>query len=411
MSQHFVIVGAGEAGARAAMALREQGFDGDVTLIGGETHLPYERPPLSKEGMLAQVFAAKTIASAERLSDANVTFRGGDQVAQIDRAGKRLTMGDGTALPYDKLLLSTGASPRRLPGVEGERIVYLRTIEDAQRLRGALGPGRHIAIVGGGFIGLELAASARARGADVTLIEALPRLLSRGVPEAIAGQIAARHLAGGVKLVFGDPIAAIASSDASAMITFASQKRIEADLVLIGIGAVPNMALAEAAGLAIDNGIAVDGQLATADADIFAAGDCASFPLAIYGGRRVRLESWRNAQDQGNLAASNMLGAGEVGSSVPWFWSDQYELTLQIAGLSDEGAVTVQRDFPDGSILFHLSADGRLVAASGIGVGNAVAKDIRLAEMLIRRGARPDVTALGDPGVRLKALLAQGELV
>jgi 3-phenylpropionate/trans-cinnamate dioxygenase ferredoxin reductase subunit len=319
-------------------------------------------------------------------------------------------MGDGSALPYDKLLLATGASPRRLPGVEGERIVYLRTIEDAQRLRGALEPGRHIAIVGGGFIGLELAASARARGAEVTLVEALPRLLSRGVPERIAARIQARHLAGGVRLVFGDPIAAIESATVSARLTLASGMRIEADLVLIGIGAVPNVALAEAAGLTLTNGIAVDEQLATGDADIFAAGDCCSFPLAIYGGRRVRLESWRNAQDQGNLAASNMLGAGEVGASVPWFWSDQYELTLQIAGLADEGALAVERELADGSILFHLSADGRLVAASGIGCGNAVAKDIRLAEMLIGRGARPDVAALGDPGVRLKGLLAQGEL-
>jgi 3-phenylpropionate/trans-cinnamate dioxygenase ferredoxin reductase subunit len=406
MSRHFVIVGAGEAGARAAMGLREQGFDGDVTLVGGETHLPYERPPLSKDGMVAEVFAAKTIATAERLAEVGVAFRGGVQVAGIDRAGKRLAMGDGSALPYDKLLLATGASPRRLAGVEGERIVYLRTIEDAQRLRGALGAGRHIAIVGGGFIGLELAASARARGAAVTLIEALPRLLSRGVPEAIAGRIAARHLTGGVRLVFGDAIAGIESGADSATVMLASGMRLDADLVLIGIGAVPNVGLAEAAGLAIDNGVAVDGQLATGDANIFAAGDCASFPLAIYGGRRVRLESWRNAQDQGNLAARNMLGAGEVGASVPWFWSDQYELTLQIAGLADEGVLTVERELAEGSILFHLSADGRLVAASGIGVGNAVAKDIRLAEMLIGRGARPDVAALGDPGVRLKGLLA-----
>ncbi|MDB5531190.1 MAG: ferredoxin reductase [Devosia sp.] len=410
MSKHFVIVGAGEAGARAAMALREQGFDGDVTLVGGETHLPYERPPLSKDGMVAEVFAAKTIATAERLVDAGVAFRGGVTVAGIDRAGKRLEMKGGSTLPYDKLLLATGASPRRLAGVEGERIVYLRTIEDAQRLRGALGPGRHIAIIGGGFIGLELAASARARGAEVTLIEALPRLLSRGVPAGIAARIQARHLAGGVRLVFGDPIAAIESAAVSARVTLESGMCIEADMVLIGIGAAPNVALAEAAGLTVVNGIAVDERLQTTDADIFAAGDCCSFPLAIYGGRRVRLESWRNAQDQGNLAARNMLSAGEVGASVPWFWSDQYELTLQIAGLADEGALTVERELAEGSILFHLSADGRLVAASGIGVGNAVAKDIRLAEMLIGRRARPDMAALGDPGVRLKVLLSQGEL-
>jgi 3-phenylpropionate/trans-cinnamate dioxygenase ferredoxin reductase subunit len=407
VTQHFVIVGAGECGARAAMALREQGFGGDVTLVGGENHLPYERPPLSKEGMLAEVFAAKTIATAERLAEVGVAFRGGLQVAAIDRGAKRLVGGNGTALPYDKLLLATGASPRRLPDVDGERFVYLRTMEDAQRIRGALNAGSHIAIVGGGFIGLELAATARRRGADVTLIEALPRLLSRGVPEAIARQIEARHREGGVELVFGDGIAAMTSGADSAVVTLNSGRVIEADLVLIGIGAVPNVSLAAEAGLEVDNGVAVDQCLGTGDANIFAAGDCCSFPLAIYGGRRVRLESWRNAQDQGSLAARNMLGANEAVSSVPWFWSDQYELTLQIAGLSDEGSTVVRRELGDGaSILFHLSADGRLVAASGIGVGNVVAKDIRLAEMLIGRAARPDVAALGDVGVKLKGLLA-----
>lgn len=407
MTQHFVIVGAGECGARAAMALREQGFDGDVTLFGGETHLPYERPPLSKDGMLAEVFAAKTIATAERMAETGVAFQGGMRVDGIDRAAKRLVGADGSALPYDRLLLATGASPRRLPGAEGERVVYLRTLEDAQRLRGELLPGRRLTIVGGGFIGLELAASARARGAEVTVIEALPRLLSRAVPEAIAALIQARHELEGVELVFGDGIAAIRSGASAATVQLNSGRHVVADLVLVGIGAVPNTALAVEGGLAVDNGIAVDRHLATGDADIFAAGDCCSFPLAIYGGRRVRLESWRNAQDQGNLAARNMLGANEAIGTVPWFWSDQYELTLQIAGLSDEGATMVRRDLGDGAtILFHMAGDGRLVAASGIGVGNAVAKDIRLAEMLIGRGARPSIDALGDTGVKLKGLLA-----
>jgi 3-phenylpropionate/trans-cinnamate dioxygenase ferredoxin reductase subunit len=407
VAQHFVIVGAGECGVRAAMALREQGFDGDVTLVGGEIHLPYERPPLSKGGMLAEVFAAKTIASAERLAQASVVFRGGWQVTALDRKGKRLVGADGSALPYDKLLLATGASPRRMAGTESDRVVYLRTLDDAQRLRGALLPGRRLTIVGGGFIGLELAASARARGAEVIVIEALPRLLSRAVPEALAAQIQARHELGGVGLVFGDGIAEIQSDAGGATVRLNSGRHIVADLVLVGIGAIPNTGLAVDAGLAVDNGIAVDRHLGTGDADILAAGDCCSFPLEIYGGRRVRLESWRNAQDQGNLAARNMLGANEAIATVPWFWSDQYELTLQIAGLSDEGATVVRRDLGDGAtILFHIAADGRLVAASGIGVGNAVAKDIRLAEMLIGRGARPSVAALGDAGVKLKGLLA-----
>lgn len=407
MTQHFVIVGAGECGVRAAMALREEGFDGDVTLVGGEVHLPYERPPLSKDGMLAEIFAAKPIATAERMAEANVTFRGGVEVSGLDRPGKRLVMGDGSALPYDGLLLATGAAPRKLPDVAGRHIAYLRTLDDAQRLRGALQPGKRLAIVGGGFIGLELAASARARGAEVVLMEALPRLLSRAVPEAIAAQIQARHELAGVELVFGDGIAGIADGADSATVTLKSGRSVEADLVLIGIGSVPNVTLAADAGLAVENGIAVDRHLATGDAAIFAAGDCCSFPLQIYGGRRVRLESWRNAQDQGALAAKNMLGANATVSHVPWFWSDQYELGLQIAGLSDEGTSVVRRELGDGAvILFHISADGRLVAASGIGKGNAVAKDIRLAEMLIGRGARVDGGALADAGVKLKSLLA-----
>jgi 3-phenylpropionate/trans-cinnamate dioxygenase ferredoxin reductase subunit len=407
MARHFVIVGAGECGARAAMALREEGFDGDVTLIGAERHLPYERPPLSKQGMLAEVFAAKTIATAERLAAAAVAFRSGTHIAAIDRSAKRLHDADGTTLPYDKLLLATGASPRRLPGSAGQRIVYLRTLDDARRLREELLPGRRLAIVGGGFIGLELASSARARGADVTVIEALPRLLARAVPEAIAAQIQARHQLEGVTLILGEGIASIEDQASAAIVALNSGRRVEAELVLVGIGAVPNVALGAEAGLAVDNGIAVDRHLATSDPDILAAGDCCSFPLDLYGGRRVRLESWRNAQDQGSLAARNMLGANEAIASVPWFWSDQYDLTLQIAGLSDEGATTVRRDLEAGAtILFHLAADGRLVAASGIGTGGAVAKDIRLAEMLIARRASLGAEQLADPAVKLKSLLA-----
>ena len=176
---------------------------------------------------------------------------------------------------------------------------------------------------------------------------------------------------------------------------------------MIGIGAVPVTGLAEAAGLAVENGIAVDAELRTSDPDIYAAGDCCSFPLDIYGGRRVRLESWRNAQDQGALAARNMIGGSEGHAAVPWFWSDQYDMTLQIAGLSDEASSSVRRDLDDGAfILFHLAGDGRLVAASGIGRGNAVARDIRLAEMMIAKRARPTPDQLASPDVKLKSLLA-----
>jgi 3-phenylpropionate/trans-cinnamate dioxygenase ferredoxin reductase subunit len=320
-----------------------------------------------------------------------------------------VTLADGRTLPYDKLLLATGAAPRRLPlpGADDGRCAYLRTHDDALRIRNALHAGNHVAILGGGFIGLEIAASARKRGAGITVIEALPRILTRGVPEEIARIVDARHRREGVNLACGKALLALHETASGVEIALSDGSVVSADLVIIGIGAVPVTRLAQDAGLTIDNGIAVDGQLRTSDPDIYAAGDCCSFPLALYGGRRVRLECWRNALDQGGLAARNMLGAGESASAVPWFWSDQYDMRLQIAGLPDEGMQSVRRDLSeDAFILFHLSADGRLVAASGIAHGNTVAKDIRLAEMLIAKGARPEPAALARPQVKLKSLLA-----
>lgn len=406
----MVIVGAGECGARAAFALREHGHDGAITLIGEEQHLPYERPPLSKELLTADATPSpKWVGPANGLSLAGIDCISGHAVTAIDRPAKTVHLAGGTVIPYARLLLATGAAPRRLPLAPdaSERILYLRSFADALRIRDHLKPGSHIAVIGGGFIGLELAASARKRGVDVTLIEALPRILMRGVPEEIATVVAKRHLAEGVRLTCGQGLRSIVEDGSRVVIQLADGETVEADCVVIGIGAVPVTALAERAGLAIDNGIAVDEMLRTADPDILAAGDCCSFPLAIHGGRRVRLESWRSAQDQGTLAARNMLGAAEPASAVPWFWSDQYHLTLQVAGLADGAASAVRRDLGDGAfILFHLADDGRLLAASGIGPGNAVAKDIRLAEMLIAKGARPLPDQLAAPDVRLKTLLA-----
>lgn len=401
----MLIIGAGESGVRAALALREAGFDGAVTLVGAERHAPYERPPMSKELMLAaEELPPKTIATLERLASAEIVFQPARVAEAIERATKQVRLAGGDALPYDRLLLATGASPRRLnvPGADGGHVVYLRTHDDALRIRSRLRPGASVAIVGGGFIGLELAAAARQRDAEVTVIEALPRLLTRGVPEEIATRLAARHAAAGVRLLFGQGVSAI---DAEG-VALADGGAVRAETIVVGIGAAPETRLAAGAGLAIENGVKVDAWLRTSDPDIFAAGDCCSFPLELYGGRRVRLESWRSAQELGGLAARNMLGADEPISAVPWFWSDQYELTLQMAGLADEGETVVRRESADALVLFHLKQDGRLVAASGIGVGNAVARDIRVAEMLIGRQARPDAAALADAGVKLKGLLA-----
>lgn len=408
MQAGMVIIGAGECGGRAALTLRELGYDGPVTLVGDEPHLPYERPPLSKDAMTSDALEIKAIASDAILAERAIRHIHSVQAVAIDRTAHTVRLTDGSVLLYDKLLLATGSIPRKLPmpGL-GERCVYLRTFADALAIRQHLSAGNRVAIIGGGFIGLELAASARKLGAAVTVIEAQPRILMRGVPAEIAQIVHQEHEAEGVKILTGQGIISIADDGTEACIALADGQEIVADLAVIGIGAVPVTGLAVEAGLTIDNGIAVDATLRTGDPDIFAAGDCCSFPLAVYAGRRVRLEAWRNAQEQGALAARNMLGADEAHAAVPWFWSDQYGLSLQIAGLSDEGKSTVRRDLSDGAfILFHLAEDGRLVAASGIGPGNAVARDIRLAEMLIAKRVKPAPEALGSQDVKLKSLLA-----
>ncbi|NVD39811.1 FAD-dependent oxidoreductase [Ensifer sp. HO-A22] len=404
----IIIVGAGECGARAAFGLREKGYEAEITLIGAEPHLPYERPPLSKDG-LADPQDPKFVADAERYQAAGIKVLTDSSVEAIDRAAKTVRTADGRELTYDRLLLATGSRPRLLPGQPQATplIRVLRTHADAAAIRLHLAPGKVIAIIGGGFIGLELAATARKRGADVVLLEGLPRVLSRGVPEEIATVVAERHRLEGVDIRCNVRILGIEAGEERAKIDLGDGGLLEADLVVVGIGAVPNTALAEAAGLFVDNGIAVDETLCTSDPNIFAAGDCCSFPLGHYGGRRIRLEAWRNAQDQGTLAAANLLGAAEPIASVPWFWSDQYDLTLQIAGLAEGAATTVRRDLGDGAfILFHLDASGRLISASGIGKGNAIARDIRLAEMLIAAGKRPSPQALRSTETKLKALLA-----
>lgn len=405
----MVIVGAGECGIRAASSLRERGYEGPVTLIGAEVHLPYERPPLSKEAMAGDMDPTlKLIVTHETLAERNVTLVSGAEAISIDRDVRKVTLSNGAIIPYNNLLLATGAAPRRLAMAEGKAAcVYLRTFDDALAIRAHLTRGVRVAVIGGGFIGLELAASARKLGCSVTVIESLPRILARAVPAEIAEVIHAEHVRHGVDIRTGTGLTAIEENGNALRITLGDGATLDADLCVVGIGAVPNVALAEQAGLVVENGIAVDAELRTADPHIFAAGDCCSFPVELYNNRRIRLEAWRNAQEQGALAAGNMLGGSDGHNAVPWFWSDQYELGLQIAGLSDEGRQTVRRDVGEGAfILFHLAEDGRLVAASGIGPGNAVARDIRLAEMLIAKRASPPIDKLRAPETKLKALLA-----
>jgi 3-phenylpropionate/trans-cinnamate dioxygenase ferredoxin reductase component len=403
----MVIVGAGQAGARAALTLRERGWTGPVTLIGEEAFLPYERPPLSKALVLAdEEPAPKTIIDAARLGELDIAHLA-RRAQAIDREAAEVVCDDGQRVPYHRLLLALGARARRLELPGAEQAHYVRTFEDAVALRPQLQAGRRVAIIGGGYLGLELAASAAGRGCIVTVIELAPRLLSRDVPAAIADAVAARHLAAGVTFILESTVERIEKHPNGAVVALADREHIACDLVIASVGAVPDTALAGHSGLDLTNGIKADHFLRTNDPEIFAAGDCCSFPHPLYEGRRIRLEAWHNAEDQGVAAAENMLGSENVYSAVPKFWSDQYDLTLQIVGLPGAGHSALHRRVEDvGDLHFHLAADGRLVAASGIGPTGKIARDVRLAEMLIERRAYPDPAKLVSPEVRLKSLLA-----
>jgi 3-phenylpropionate/trans-cinnamate dioxygenase ferredoxin reductase subunit len=351
--------------------------------------------------------APATICETAQLAAAGIDFLGGVLVSGIDREAHEVILADGRRIPYARLLIATGARARRLRIPGADRVLYLRRFSDALALRDRVRPAVRIGIIGGGFIGSELAASFSARDCAVSVVELSTRLMGRGVPAEIADLVAARHIAAGVTLIFGAGVARIEATGGGSRIVLDGGAAIECDVVVAGVGAIPETTLAESATLEIENGVKVDGRLTTSDPDIFAAGDCCSFPHPIFGDRRIRLEAWRNALDQGNAAARNMAGAGETYAAVPSFWSDQYDLTIRIAGLPDAGAVEVVRTREDGVDLhFALGADGALVAAGGVGQGDAVAKDIRLAEMLIARRAAPDPELLANPSISLKAMLS-----
>lgn len=389
----IVIIGAGECGVRAAFALREQGFAGRITVVGEETGLPYERPPLSK----AVDSSVRPIRPEAAYAAAGIGLRRGDRATEIDRAAQRVSLHSGQSLAYDALLIATGARARLFPTMESCRT--LRTDADAVAILDSITPGVFLGIIGGGFIGLELAAVARLRGAHVTVFEAGARLLGRAVPAEIAHLVADRHLAEGVAIETGVEIAA--ATDTTVSLSYGETRNF--DMVVAGIGSLPNTELAEAAGIEVSNGIRVDAAFKTSDPHIFAAGDCCSFD---WRGAPVRLESWKAAQDQGAFVAEAMLGKADSYRAVPWFWSDQYDLTLQVAGIFDPGLAISQRPTADGQcIVFQCNSAGHLIAAAGIGPGNSIAKDIRIFEKLIERDAPLDAGLLADPSQNIKRLL------
>lgn len=388
-----VIVGAGHAGGSVAALLRQYGYGGPITLLGTEPHAPYQRPPLSKARLKGEPVDLALRPDAFYAAQ-TITLRTGVTVAAIDRIAGAVLLADGTSLPFAHCILATGARPRTLPG----DALTLRSIEDADRLRDMLKPGARLAIIGGGYIGLEVAASARALGAEAIVLEREPRLLARTASLGLAAFLEARHRAAGVDIRLGVDVAAIEAGG----IRLGDGSRIACDGTLVGVGAIPNDELAREAGLATDRGIVVDDQARTSDPRIFAIGDCTLRPVARYG-RLCRLESVPSATEQAKQAAAAITGRAAPAAEVPWFWSDQYALRLQLAGLTFDATHTVTRGDPDagGFAIFHLAADNTVEAVEAVDDSAA----FMAARQLIARRARPDPAALADPAVPLKSLL------
>ena len=398
----IVIIGAGHAGFQCAAALRQQAFEGDVTLIGDEGHLPYQRPPLSKAVLSGEAAPETThLFKPDEHAALGLDFRAEARVTGIDRSAKRVTLGSGESLAYDKLILTTGGTARRLPVPGGDlpRVLYLRTIEDSLAIRAALGPGKKLVVIGGGWIGLEVAATARKLGASVVVVEGLDRLCARSVPPAISAFLRARHEREGVDIRLGAGVKAIEDRGAL-VVRLADGSSLEADAVVAGIGLEPDVALARDAGLTVDNGILVDEQCRTSDPDVFAAGDCANTPLPCLG-RRVRLESWANAQNQAIVAAKAALGQDVCYDELPWFWSDQYDVNLQLLGLPARWPEPVVRGDPaSGSFSQFYLDDDRIVAIVAV---NAP-RDLRAAKKLVQTRKAVSAASIADPAVQLQRL-------
>jgi NADPH-dependent 2,4-dienoyl-CoA reductase/sulfur reductase-like enzyme len=390
-----VIVGAGHAGGRAVKVLREAGFKGTVTLIGAEVHMPYERPPLSKEFLQVPGARQSWVLEPDYVHQQDIQVRLGCSVLSIDRGRQVVTLDDASEVAYDRLLLATGASVRQLsiPGYPSAHIHYLRTITDAQALERRLAPGRRVAIIGGGFIGLEVAASARARGCDVVVLEAADRLLPRLGSAEASEHVLSHHVRCGIDVRLG---ARLAGSDGRRL-RLSDGGVLDTDLLVAGIGVSPNIELASRAQLATDDGIITDADGRTSDPNIFAAGDVTrQWHPAL--GRRVRLESWQNANLQAEAAARSMMGLPPVRCEPPWVWSDQGSLNLQVAGAPAEIDRTIVRhDDADGSTsIFQFLAE-RLVG--GITLNRAK-------EMALIRRVLTDPTSSFDPSMLADASIS-----
>ena len=397
-----VIIGAGHAGGTAAALLRQYGHEGPILLAGEEPAPPYQRPPLSKAWLKGEADLEALLLRPEGFyAEHDIELRKGVTATAVDAAGKTVTFADGTVEPYDALILATGSTARKLalPGADRPDLLELRTLADAERLKAALGPGRRLAVVGGGYVGLEAAASARALGAGAVIIERMDRVLARVASPTLSDFFTGYHRAHGVEVLTSAEVTAFEEGG----VRLADGQLIEADAILVGVGAQACDQLAASAGLALGNGVVVDETARTSDPAIWAIGDVAFRPVPVHGGARHRLESVPNALEQAKQAAAAITGRTPPTPEAPWFWSDQYDVKLQIAGLPTDADRQVLRGDPAAAAfaVFHLAGD-RIVCVEAV---NAAAEFMGGRQM-IGRGTAVDAERLADPNVSMKAVAA-----
>lgn len=404
MSQTCIIIGASHAAAQLAPSLRQEGWAGDIIIIGDEEYIPYHRPPLSKAYLLAEKTLDDLFIRPQAIYTKNaISFRLGQRVSAIDPPGKSVTLDNGEILGYDKLAICTGARVRKvsLPGSELAGVHYLRTIQDVDAIRERTGPGKQAVIVGGGYIGLETAAVLRKLGMQVTVLEMAPRVLARVTAPEVSAFFQRIHGEEGVTIKTDTQVSAFEGSSQVSLVLCADGSRLPADLVVVGIGVIPNTELAMAAGLAVGNGILVDELARTSDADIVAAGDCANHPSELYG--RLRLESVPNASEQAKTAAATICGKCKPYQTLPWFWSDQYDLKLQMAGLNhdyDQLVIRGDHEHSRSFAAFYLK-ESRVIAADCINRP----QEFMLSKRLITSGIAVNAEQLADASLEVKSLM------
>ncbi len=399
---HFVVIGAGQAAQALVAKLRNLGFDGEITLIGNEPVPPYQRPPLSKKYLLGEMDLDRLLLRPDAFyQDQGITLELGQQVVGINKVAKTITIGKKT-LGYDQLALTTGAIPNQLPksiGGDLAGVYTMRTLADADAMEAEFQPGRRVLIVGGGYIGLEAAAVARRKGLEVTLLEMADRILQRVAAPQTSDFIRKIHLSEGVDIREGIGLSMLTGDDRVTGARLSDGSDLPVDFVIAGVGVRPDIGLAEEAGIEVENGIKTDTFGRTSDPHIWAAGDCASFP---YGDTRIRLESVGNAIDQAEIVAGNMLGADKEYDAKPWFWSDQFDVKLQIAGLNTGyDNVTTRSNETDRSVSFWYYVGDQLLAVDAINDPRAY----MVGKRLIEAGKSPDRDTVSNPETDLKSLL------